>query len=356
MAAWQRKGGLEQFEGKLRHGMLERGYAAEFAERIFSQVLGFGSYGFPESHSASFALLVYVSAYLKRHYPAAFCAGLLNSQPMGFYQPAQLVADARRNGVVFRHPDVQRSEWDCTLEAGPDGKPEVRLGLRMVAGLAEAQAQGIVAARRQRLFRSVDDLAHRAGLNKRSLDLLAAARALQSLSGHRRLARWDARGVEHLPGMLAGTSAADDSIRLPRPSEAQDISADYRSLGLSLGRHPIELLRKRMERLGVIRAADLAAVQDGSIVRVSGLVTHRQRPETASGVVFISLEDESGVSNLIIWPRVLEAQRVSVLGARLMVVEGQVQSEQGVIHVVARRVRDYSAWLGQLAVSSRDFH
>jgi len=251
---------------------------------------------------------------------------------------------------------MQRSDWDCMLEAGPDGAPEVRLGLRMVVGLAEAQARSIVAARDAALFRSVDDLAHRAGLNKRSLGLLAKARALQSLSGHRRLAQWEAQGVEQLPGMLAGTSTRDAAIKLPRPSEAQDIVADYRSLGLSLGRHPLELLRKRMEQLGVIRAADLAAVQDGSIVRVSGLVTHRQRPETASGVVFVSIEDESGVSNLIIWPRVLEEHRLPVLAARLMVVEGQVQSEQGVIHVVARKVRDYSAWLGKLAVSSRDFH
>ena len=355
MAAWQRRGGLEQFEGKLRAGMLARGYTPEFAERIFNQVLGFGSYGFPESHSASFALLVYVSAWLKCHEPAAFAAGLLNSQPMGFYAPAQLTSDARRNGVVFREPDVQHSEWDCTLEAGTDGRPEVRLGLRMIAGLAEAQAQSIVAARALGPFRSVDELGHRAGLNKRNLELLARGRALQSLSGHRRLARWDARGVEKLPGMLAAASAHETPIELPRPTEGQDIAADYRSLGLSLGRHPLELLRGRLQRLKVLRAGDLGAVADGSIVRVAGLVTHRQRPETASGVLFVSIEDETGVSNLIVWPRVLEEQRTPVLGAQLMVVEGQLQSEQGVIHVIARKVRDYSAWLGSLEVSSRDF-
>ena len=355
MAAWQRRGGLEQFEGKLRAGMLARGYTQEFAERIFNQVLGFGSYGFPESHSASFALLVYVSAWLKCHEPAAFAAGLLNSQPMGFYAPAQLTSDARRNGVVFREPDVQHSEWDCTLEAGMDGRPEVRLGLRMIAGLAEVQAQSIVAARAGEPFTSVDELGHRAGLNKRSLELLARGRALQSLSGHRRLARWDARGVEKLPGLLAAASAHETPIDLPRPTEGQDIAADYRSLGLSLGRHPLELLRGRLRRLKVLRAADLAGVPDGSIVRVAGLVTHRQRPETASGVLFVSLEDESGVSNLIVWPKILEQQRTPVLGASLMVVEGQLQSEQGVIHIIARKVQDYSAWLGSLEVYSRDF-
>jgi error-prone DNA polymerase len=247
MAAWQRRGGLEQFEEKLRKGMLARGYTQEFAERIFSQVLGFGSYGFPESHSASFALLVYVSAWLKCHEPAAFVAGLLNSLPMGFYLAAQLVADARRNGVMFREPDVNHSDWDCTLEANDNGQAEVRLGFRMIAGLAEAQAQNIVGARAQGSFRSADDLGHRAELNKRSLELLARARALQSLAGHRRLARWDARGVEKLPGLLAGLSARESRIELPSPTEGQDISADYRSLSLSLGRHPRTMLPYRAE-------------------------------------------------------------------------------------------------------------
>lgn len=355
MAAWQRRGGLGQFEEKLRNGMLARGYTPEFAERIFQQILGFGSYGFPESHSASFALLVYISSWLKCHEPAAFVAGLLNSQPMGFYAPAQLVADAKRNGVMFRDPDIQRSDWDCTLESGVGGRPEVRLGFRMIAGLAEGQAQGIINARTQRPFESVDDLGYRAELNKRSLELLASARALQSLSGHRRQARWDARGVEKLPGLLAGASAREKTIELTRPTEGQDIVADYRSLGLSLGRHPLALLRERLSRLRVCRATDLAGIPDGSRVRVAGLVTHRQRPETASGVLFVSIEDETGVSNLIVWPKILEQQRTPVLGARLMVVEGQLQSEQGVIHVIAQKVRDYSAWLGSLEVNSRDF-
>ena len=355
MAAWQRRGGLQQFEDRLRNGMLERGYTAEFVERIFQQVLGFGSYGFPESHSASFALLVYVSAWLRCHQPAAFVAGLLNSWPMGFYAPAQLVPDARRNGVVFREADVQYSDWDCTLERGASGKPEVRLGFRMVAGLAENQAQQIVAARGAGSFASVDDLAHRAGLNRRSLNLLARAGALRSVSGHRRQGRWGALGVERLPGMLAGVSAGEAAIDLAPPTEAHDIVADYHSLGLTLGRHPLELLRARLRRLGVRRAVDLGGVRNGARVRVAGLVTHRQRPETASGVVFVSLEDESGISNLVIWPKILEQQRIAVLGSQLMIVEGKLQSEQGVIHVIAQRVRDYSAWLGSLTIESRDF-
>ncbi|MDB5978346.1 MAG: hypothetical protein JWR07_5106 [Nevskia sp.] len=355
MAAWQRRGGLEQFEEKLRKGMLERGYTAEFADRIYNQVLGFGSYGFPESHSASFALLVYVSAWLKCHQPAAFVAGLLNSWPMGFYAPAQLVPDARRNGVVFREADVQHSDWDCTLERGAGGRPEVRLGFRMVVGLAEDQAQRIVTARAEEPFGSVDDLAHRAGLNRRSLNLLARAGALRTISGHRRQARWGALGVERLPGMLAGASAGEDAIDLTAPTEAQDIIADYRSLGLTLGRHPLELLRGRLAGLGVRPAAELGKVRSGARVRVAGLVTHRQRPETASGVIFISLEDETGISNLIVWPKIVEEQRVPVLRSQLMVVEGQLQAEQGVIHVIVQQVRDYSAWLGQLNAPSRDF-
>ena len=355
MAAWERRGGLEHFRDKLIVGMIERGYEPQFAEQIYKQILGFGSYGFPESHSASFALLVYVSAYLKQHHPAAFVAGLLNSLPMGFYSASSLVNDARRHGVQFRDVDVTSSAWDCTLEQGAAGTSEVRLGLCMVTGLAEAQATSIVCARATAPFRSVDDLAHRAQLNRRSLDLLAQANALSTLSGHRRASAWAAKGVERLPGMLAGLSASEDAIQLRPPSEGQDITADYRSLGLTLGRHPLAVLRPLLARLRVKRATDLAAGRTGQRVRVAGIVTHRQRPETASGVVFASLEDETGIANLIIWPSVLEAQRGPVLGSTLMVVEGKLQVEDGVTHVIAERVRDYTHWLGQLTIDSRDF-
>jgi error-prone DNA polymerase len=356
MAAWKRKGGLEHFHARLIAGMRERGYTLEFAEQIFQQILGFGSYGFPQSHAASFALLTYSSCWLKCHEPAAFCAALLNSQPMGFYAPAQLVNDARRAGVRFRPADVACSDWDCTLEAGTDGAPEIRLGLNRVAGLPEAEGQRIVAARAAAAFDSVQSLAERALLGRRALDALANAGALQSLAGNRHAARWSAAGVQRFDQLLSGASTAEPAIELPRPSEGQTVMADYRSLGLTLGRHPLALLRGRLERLSVVTARELKGIKNGRAVRVAGIVTHRQRPGTASGVVFVTLEDETGVSNLIIWPKVFEAQHDAVIGAMLMVVNGQLQSEQGVIHVVARRIEDYSRWLGGLPADSRDFH
>jgi error-prone DNA polymerase len=356
MAAWQRRGGLDHFRDKLIGGMLERGYTSDFAQRIYEQVLGFGSYGFPESHAASFALLAYVSSWLRCHEPAAFCAGLLNSWPMGFYAPAQLIADARRNKVEFRPVDVTISDWDCTLEVDEQRHALVRLGLRMIRGLAEAQATAIVESRTKRHFDSVNDLAHRANLNRRSLHLLARAGALQTLSGSRPSARWEALGVQRLPGLLAGHSAAESRLALNSLSEGKETVEDYRSLGFTLGRHPLALLRPRLDELRVKRAKDLKDIPNGAFVRVAGIVTHRQRPETAGGVIFISLEDDTGLSNLIIWSKVLEAQRSAVLGAQLMVVFGELQNEQGVIHVVARQIKDYSQWLGELNTISRDFH
>lgn len=352
MAAWQRKGGLADYRDKLMTGMLERGYTAEFANQIYNQILGFGSYGFPQSHSASFALLVYTSAWLRCHAPAAFVAGLLNSWPMGFYAPAQLVNDARRNGVVFRQVDVQGSEWDCTLEAGAEGEPQVRLGLRMVSGLVETQGRAIAAARP---YADIDELAHRANLPQRSMELLARAGALATLAGHRRLAHWGAIGIERLPGALAGASAREKPLGFAAPSEGENIVADYRGMGLTLGRHPLALIRGKLNRLKAYRAADLLKLNSGMTIRVAGIVTHRQRPETASGVVFMSLEDETGTSNLIVWPRVQHTQREAVFGARLMVVQGELQSELGVIHIIADKVRDYSHWLGRIKTGSRDF-
>ncbi|MDR3415589.1 MAG: error-prone DNA polymerase [Nevskia sp.] len=356
MAAWKRKGGLEKFRDKLIAGMRSRGYSDEFAEQIYQQVLGFGSYGFPQSHSASFALLTYVSCWLKCHQPAAFCAALLNSQPLGFYAPAQLVNEARRNGVRFRAADVNCSAWDCMLERGEDGAPEVRLGLRMVGGLGEAETQRLLQARTQAPFRSVEDLANRAGLGRHALDALAGSGALQPLAGHRHASRWAVAGAQRLDHVLAGTRLAENPVALPTPTEGQSLVADYRSLGLTLGRHPLALLRGRLARLRVLTAEKLRDVPDGRKVRVAGIVTHRQRPGTASGVVFATLEDETGSANLVIWPKVLEAQREVILASSLMLVEGRLQSEQGVINVVASRIHNYSEWLGQLQTSSRDFH
>lgn len=356
MAAWQRKGGLADYRDKLLTGMCERGYPQQFAEAIYNQILGFGSYGFPQSHSASFALLVYNSAWLRCHAHPAFVAGLLNSWPMGFYAPAQLVNDARRHGVVFRPVDVLNSDWDCSLERHTDGSAQVRLGLRMVSGLVEAHGQAIAAERiRGGPYRDVEELAHRAALPKRSVELLARAGALASLAGHRRLAHWGALGIERLPGALAGRSARETPPPLPVPTEGDDIVADYRGVGLTLGRHPLALLRARLNRLKAYPAAELVKLSSGLKIRVAGIVTHRQRPETASGVVFMSLEDETGISNLIVWPSVQQAQREAVFGARMMVVQGELQSELGVVHVIAEKVRDYSHWLGRVRVGSRDF-
>lgn len=356
MAAWQRRGGLQQYRDKLIAGMLSRGYTPEFANQIYQQILGFGSYGFPEAHSASFALLAYASSWLRCHHHPAFVAGLLNSWPMGFYAPAQLIYDARRHDVVFREVDVQTSCWDCTLERGANGNPEVRLGMRLVSGLPEDQGLAIEAQRLQHgAFTSVDELAHRARLPKRSLAQLAQAGALDSLAGHRRQAHWRAIGMECLPGALAGASAKEDTLSLPQPNEGEEILADYRSLGLTLRRHPLALLRSKFDRLRVLRAADLHTRPSGQKVCIAGIVTHRQRPETASGVIFMSLEDETGISNLIVWPSIQAQQRQPVFSAHLMVVQGELQNEMNVIHVIAEKVRDYSHWLGKLHADSRDF-
>jgi len=355
MAAWQRRGGLEKFRDQLLTGMRERGYTEEFAEQIYKQILGFGSYGFPESHAASFALLAYASAWLRCHEHPAFVAGLLSSWPMGFYAPAQLVNDARRNGVVFRRIDVQVSEWECTLEANEIGRPEVRLGLCMVGGFSEEQATVLLQARADKAFEDTEDLAHRGRLDRRAMQALAQADALCSLTGHRHAAQWSAIGVEHLPGALAGTSRREARQRLPVPTEGQEIVADYRSTGLTIRRHPLALLRTRLERLRVTRAADLPHLPTGRPVRVAGIITHRQRPETAAGLVFMSLEDETGVTNLIVWPDVQVGQRQAVFASSMIIVQGELQHQAGVVHVIAHRVRDYSAWLGALATRSRDF-
>jgi error-prone DNA polymerase len=356
MAAWKRKGGLEHFEQRLVRGMLERGYRREFAESLYRQILGFGEYGFPESHSASFALLVYVSAWLKRHAPAAFCAALLNSQPMGFYSPSQLVQDARRHGVEVRPVDVCASDWDCTLERSDAGSNTLRLGLRMAGGLAQAAAEKIVAARTERGFASVDELALRAELNRRELDCLAAAGALASLAGHRRQAHWLAAGVDTSRGMLRDAPAKEARIELPAPREGEDIVADYASLGLTLGRHPLALLRGRLSEAKLLSAEALRALPQGRSARAAGLVTCRQRPDTKSGVVFVTLEDETGNTNVIVWHDLVERQRKELLGARLLGVQGVIEREGEVLHLVARRLFDYSALLGALNAPSRDFH
>jgi len=356
MAAWKKKGGLEPFEEKLKRGMQSNGYTPEFADSIYRQILGFGDYGFPESHSASFALLVYYSAWLKCRHPAAFLAALLNSQPMGFYSPSQLVQDARRHGVEVRPADAALSLWDCSMEDGA-----VRLGLRMVGGLAAAAGERIVASRPHA---SVVELARRAGLNRKDLKCLAAAGALQSLAGHRRSAHWAASGVEKGTVFLPSETGTRDPIEFEPPGEGEEIVADYQSLGFTLGRHPLALLRIYLEKLKIVKAENLSALRHGSFVRAAGLVTCRQRPDTASGVVFVTLEDESGCVNVVVWRDLLERQRRELLGARLLAVEGVIQREGQVVHLLARRLEDHSPLLkhlqgeapGTLRVRCRDFH
>ncbi len=356
MAAWKRSGNLERFEAKLIDGMRARGYTQAFAQRIFKQIQGFGDYGFPESHAASFALLAYVSAWLKCHEPAAFTCALLNSQPMGFYSPSQLVQDARRHGVMVRPVDVRHSDWDCTLETMDDGEQALRLGLRLAKGVAEAAAARLVDARAAQPFATIDELARRARLESRDIAALGAAGALAGIAGHRHRAHWGALGVEAPLPVLSEASIREAQPLLRRPSEGEDIVADYRALALTLGRHPLELLRPGLDRRGCRTAFEIQHLDHGTPIRTAGLVVTRQRPGTATGVVFVSLEDESGTTNLIVWSRLVEAQRRELLGARLLGVDGEVQRAGAVIHVIARRLIDYTALLGRLPTVSRDFH
>jgi error-prone DNA polymerase len=357
MAAWKRKGGLEPFQKQLIDGMRAKGYAESFAEQIFKQILGFGEYGFPESHSASFALLVYTSAWLKHYEPAAFCAALINSQPMGFYAPAQLVRDARAHGVEVRAVDVTISGWDCTLERREDGRPALRLGLRLVKHLSQEGAARLLAARALRVFDGIADLAERAALDRRDLEALAAADALTKLTGHRHRAVWQVTGVERALPLLPAATAVDEGIPLLRaPREGQDIVADYGSLGLTLRRHPLALLRDKLQRRGVIPTRELWELPNGKLVRTAGLVITRQRPGSAGGVTFVTMEDETGYVNLIVWNRVAVEQRAALLESRLLEVHGKLQREGDVQHVIAQRLTNLSSLLGELVVASRNFH
>lgn len=354
MAAWRRRGGIEVFQRKLFDGMRQRGYSEAFARRIFEQIKGFSEYGFPESHAASFALLAYASAWLKCHQPAAFFCGLLNSQPMGFYAPAQLIQDARRHGVRVHPVDVRYSDWDSALERGRDGRPGLRLGLRLVNELSRNGAARLVEARRLKAFSDIGDLSRRARLNERDIQALAAADALAGLGGHRYQAQWQVLGIEESTPLFAAP-ADEQAVALPEPGLGEAVCADYDALGLSLRRHPLQLLRTRLRRAGVRTAVEVQAARDRTWLRSAGLVICRQRPHTASGVMFATLEDESGQINLVIWPRMLERFRQVVLNARLLLVNGQVQREGQVVHLIAHKLEDCSDWLGELNISSRDF-
>jgi error-prone DNA polymerase len=359
MAAWKRHGGMGPHHERLVTRMVERGYTTEYAERIFEQIKGFGSYGFPESHAASFALITYVSCWLKCHEPAAFSCALLNSLPMGFYQPPQLVADARRHDIDVRPVDVRYSDWDCTLEPWPGDaarQPALRLGMRLVHGLREEAAVRISAARAQAPFRDLDDLAFRAELERATLDQLAEAAALRGLAGHRHRARWSTAGTERQLPLFAGAQGvAESRTAIPPPSTIENTRADYASTGLSLGTHPVALIRRQLSQRRYRRSTELAALPNGRPARFAGIVILRQRPQTASGVTFLTLEDEAGMVNVVVWQQVAERQRRVFLESQLLAVEGRMESADGSQHLIATRLENLSPLLAGLNTNSRDF-
>jgi error-prone DNA polymerase len=389
MAAWKRNGHIDMLQDQMIEGMVERGYTRDFAERTFRQIEGFGSYGFPESHAASFARLVYASAWIKRHHPAAFCAALLNSQPMGFYQPAQLVRDAQEHGVEVRGVDVNESEWDCTLEdaterrsdeatKGKSGRtpkeqwgcngPALRLGFRQVKGLARQFVDRIVEARRHMArFDSIDGFHRQARVPTHVVRRLAEADAFGSMGVSRRQAIWESMALtdEELP-LLKMSDSSPSSLRrsvasplLPPMPLGQEVMTDYSTQGLSLKAHPVALVRAHLDRGNILTAAE---VQDetrsphGRWVKVAGLVVIRQRPGTASGVVFETLEDETGIANLIVWPQIYDRYRPAARHAGLLLAEGYVQRQGQVVHVLAKRLFDLSHLIQGYELRSRDFH
>lgn len=357
MAAWKRHGGLEPHRQRLTSRMLEKGYTQEFTERIFRQIEGFGSYGFPESHAASFALLAYASCWLKCHEPAAYACALVNSWPMGFYSPDQVLQDARRHDIEVRPVDVRYSDWDCSLEPNEHSEPAIRLGLRMIRGMREDDARRIEQARQSGSFRDVEDLSVRARLDASARERLADAGALAGLAGHRHQARWAVAGVEEQLPLFAGVSAPNEaSLSLPAPSQGEDLLTDYATLGTTLGPHPLALLRQVLRARRCRSSHELQAVEHGRPVSVAGLVIGRQRPQTASGVIFVTLEDEFGLVNVVVWHDLAERQRRVLVQSQLLRIDGHLETEDGVRHVIAGRLTDMTELLTGLDIRSRDFH
>ena len=389
MAAWKRQGGVQHFYERLVGAMVANGYTQDYADALFKKIEGFGEYGFPESHAASFALLVYVSCWLKCHEPACFLAAMLNSQPLGFYSPSQLVQDARRHGLEVLPADVSHSDWDCSLEqlgsepnftaphvaeprplawslkgneklgSDPNLQPAIRLGLRMVAGLHERVALRISAVRKQGAFASAEDLALRCVLDAGDLKALASADALLSLSGHRRQQVWDASALHRAPALLQGAPVYEKPLVLAAAHEAQEVLFDYAATGLTLRSHPLSFLRARLAAKKMLSAAQLRDLPNGRLVRACGIVTMRQQPQTAKGVVFVTLEDETGCINVIVWKSLKDKQRTELLRARLLAVYGVWQRDEDsggqVRHLIAKRLVDLTDWLGDLSAGSRDF-
>ncbi len=330
------------------------GISGEFAERVFNQISGFGEYGFPESHAASFALLVYVSAWLKHYHPAAFAAALINSQPMGFYAPAQLIQDARKHGVAVLTADVNYSDWDCTLE-----ERAIRLGLRLVVGLQQSVVEAIVAARQGAKFQSLDDLVARAQLTQAQVSVLAEADVLRSFGKSRRDTLWnamafDARPQQRLLFDLLGDSD-EPPATLPIMSPEEEVYADYHSIGMSLRSHPIAFQRERLSRLGVKSSSDLLRTPSNTWIRAAGIVLLRQRPSTSKGITFVTLEDETGTVNLILHQATWDYFRAITRHSQAWLVHGVLESRETVVHVIVRRVEDLAKRLKSLPVKSRDF-
>ena len=361
MAAWRRPGVIDKFKLKLIEGMRVNGLDELFAERVFNQLRGFGEYGFPESHAASFALLVYASCWIKHHYPEVFCCAMLNSQPLGFYAPAQLIQDAKRHGVEVFAPDVNMSQWDCTLSASVQ-RPPIRLGLRMIRGLRAMEAQRIVEAKTEaQPFVDQTDLVRRAGLTQATLSLLADAGALESLSGDRRAAYWQSLAQERkqidMPLFDASDLNHDEGIpgSLTRMTPLEEVYTDYETTGISLKGHPIGFYRGKLSQLRVTPASELANVSNGRFVRIAGLILLRQRPGTAKGITFVTMEDETGTINLVIRPETWKHYYLLCKQSNAWLVHGILENRQGVIHVLVGRVEDLQTVIRPLDVKSRDF-
>lgn len=360
MAAWKRKGGLAHYQSRIVDTMVKNGYEEKFAQAVFDQMLGFGEYGFPESHAASFALLTYASCWIKCHQPAVFLCALLNSQPMGFYSPSQLVQDAKRHQIRIRPIDVMYSDWDAQLEDLPlhsnsGQQAAVRLGMSLLRGMSQAAAERISQARQQAIFSDIQDLARRAQLNRADLEALADGNALVALTGNRHQALWQAVAAIPDKDLLHPTTLQELPAQLSTPSEAQEILRDYHSTGLTLQRHPIALLRPRLLKQRFLPAEVLHTFQNKQFARGCGLVTVRQRPGTAKGVLFITIEDETGPVNVIVWPALVDQFRHEVLNAKLLGVYGIWQTDGKVHHLVAKRLVDMSHLLGDFVAVSRDF-
>ncbi len=367
MATFKFTGGVSRFKDKLVSGMVKNGYTSEFAEKTFSQLEGFGSYGFPESHAASFALIAYASNFIKCHYPDVFCAALINSQPMGFYAPAQIVGDARVHGVEVRPVCINRSRWDCTLESiGNTGRHAVRLGFRQVKGLAIADAARIVAARMNSDFVSVDDIWRRSGVPTEALVQLAQADAYRlSLKLERRDALWAIKALRDEPLPLFAAAAEreramiaeqhEPDVALRQMTEGHNVIEDYGHTGLTLRQHPMAFLRKDLHHRNIITCNEAMTARDGRWVYTSGLVLVRQNPGSAKGVMFITIEDETGPANIVVWPSLFEKRRRVVLGSSMMAINGRIQREGEVVHLVAQQLFDLSADLSGLADRDTDF-